>query len=199
MENQGILEKVEYSEWASPIVPVLKPNGEIRICGDFKVTINTQLDVPEHPLPVPDDLLAMLNGGQSFSKIDLSQAYTQVELDEKSREFVVINTHLGLFRYTRLPYGVASAPAIFQSIMDKILQGLDVPCLLDDILIAAENPSENLKLLTKVIQRLEKHGLKARKSKCFFLKDSVEYLGHIIDAKGIRPSKANVRSVLEAK
>lgn len=199
LESQGILEKVEFSDWASPIVPVVKPNGDIRICGDFKVTINPQLDIPEHPLPIPNDLLAMLNGGKTFSKLDLSQAYTQVELDEESKDFVVINTHLGLFRYNRLPYGVSSAPAIFQSIMDKILQGLNVPCLLDDILIATESPSENVDLLTRVIQRLDKHGLKARKSKCFFLKESVEYLGHIIDEAGIRPSQTNVRSVLEAK
>ena len=93
------------------------PDGSVRICCDYKVTINPVLDVPEHPMPTADDLLTQLNGGEKFTKLDLSSSYQQVLLDEESRKYVTINTHLGLFRYTRLPFGVASSPAIFQSSM----------------------------------------------------------------------------------
>ena len=114
LERIGVLEKVEFSDWAMPIMPVLTPDGTARICGDYKVTINrAALDVPEYPMPTAEELFTQLNGGQSFSKLDLSSAYQQVLLDEESRQYVTINTHLGLFRYTRLPFGVAASPANF--------------------------------------------------------------------------------------
>ena len=80
--------------------------------------------VDQYPLPRVEDLMSQLSGGQKFSKIDLSQAYQQVQLDEASRKFVTINTHKGLYQYTRVPFGIASAPALFQKIMDAILQGI---------------------------------------------------------------------------
>lgn len=95
-----IIEPVESSEWATPIVPVVKSNGDIRVCGDYKVTVNPQLIVNMHPIPRITDLLTQLETGKVFSKIDL--AYQQVELDDKSRELTTITTHKGLFRYNRL-------------------------------------------------------------------------------------------------
>jgi len=84
---------VNQSDWAAPIVAAPKSNGRIRICGDFKVTANPFIEVDTHPLPKPEDLFASLSGGQKFTKIDLSQAYQQVILEEDSRKFIVINTH----------------------------------------------------------------------------------------------------------
>ena len=108
LEHLKIIEKVNHSEWAAPVVPVLKPDGNIRLCGDYKITINPVLDIDRHPLPTPEDLFATLAGGQKFSKLDLSHAYQQVLLEEKSRKFVTINTHRGLYHYNRLPFGVAN-------------------------------------------------------------------------------------------
>ena len=118
-----MVKQVEYSEWAVPIVPVPKKNGQFGICGDFKVTIYQALDVDQYPLPKPKDLYESLAGGKTFSKLDSSQAYQQLPLDEESTKFVTVNTHRGLYRYTRLPFGVASAPALFQKLMDTVLQG----------------------------------------------------------------------------
>ena len=87
---------MSHSEWAAPIVPVPKKNGDIRICGDFKVTVNPVLDVHKYPLPTTEGLFASLAGGEKFSKIDLSQAYQQMILEEESRPYVTINTHKGL-------------------------------------------------------------------------------------------------------
>jgi hypothetical protein len=92
----GILERVDTSLWAAPIVPVKKPNGKIRICGDFKVTINPYTLVDQHPIPSVDQLFSRLRNGQQFTKLDLSDAYLQVELDDSSKSLVVINTPLGL-------------------------------------------------------------------------------------------------------
>lgn len=96
---ENILSPVPFSEWATPIVPVAKSDGSIRICGDFKITVNPILLVDKYPLPRIEELFAKLQGGVEFTKIDLSHAYQQVELDDVSKEFTTINTHKGLFRY----------------------------------------------------------------------------------------------------
>ncbi len=139
LENLGVLEKVRYSEWAAPIVPVVKPDKSIRICGDYKVTVNSALEVDQHPLPNPEQLFIELREGEKFTKLDLSRAYQQILLDENSREYVTINTHKGSYRPTRLPFGVASASAIFQSKIEQVLQGIPmVVCRVDDINIRKE-------------------------------------------------------------
>eukprot|EP00118_Oscarella_pearsei_P024180 m.300985 g.300985 ORF g.300985 m.300985 type:complete len:663 (+) comp40804_c0_seq14:1019-3007(+) len=122
--SRGVIEAVNHSEWAAPLVPVPKSDGSVRLCGDYKVTVNPSLNVDAHPLPNPEDLFATLAGGVMFSKLDLANAYQQVLLDDESRKYVTVNTHRGLFQYTRLPFGIASAPAVFQEIMDKVLQGI---------------------------------------------------------------------------
>ncbi|CAC5423249.1 Uncharacterized protein K02A2.6 [Mytilus coruscus] len=112
LEEEGIIIKVSTSEWATPIVPVVKKSGGVRICGDFKVTINQQLQVDQYPLPRIDDIFAPLSGGEKFSKIDLRQAYLQLEMNEESKKYLTLNTHRGLYQYNRMLFGVASAPAI---------------------------------------------------------------------------------------
>ena len=82
-----------------------KGDGALRVCGDYKVTINPALVVNKYPLSRPEKLMAQLAGGQNFSKLDLSQAYEQIELDSDSHKYVTINTHLGLYQYTRVPFG----------------------------------------------------------------------------------------------
>ena len=99
LENDGVIERVSHSDWATPIVVVRKPTGKVRICGDFKVTLNPMLKSDVHPFPLPEELFHKLNQGCKFSKIDLADAYLQIELDEKSKDLVVINTHQGLYRY----------------------------------------------------------------------------------------------------
>ena len=136
LEQLQVITKVNYSEWAAPIVVVPKPDGSVRICGDYKVTINPVLEADHYPLPTLEDLFATVAGAKCFSKLDLSQAYQQVELEEESRKFVTVSTHRGLYQYNRLPFRVASAPAVFQKLMEQTLQGIQgVVCYLDDLLI----------------------------------------------------------------
>ena len=183
LERNGVVERVSHSDWAAPIVPVPKPDGNVRICGDYKVTVNSALDVDRYPLPRPADLMASLTGGQKFSKIDLTSAYQQMALEEESRQYVTINTHRGLYRFTRLPFGIASAPALFQKAMDSILQGVpNTICYIDDILVTGRSDKEHLKNLEEVLSRLRRYGLRLKKNKCAFMQNAVEYLGHRIDA-----------------
>ncbi|XP_021345514.1 uncharacterized protein K02A2.6-like [Mizuhopecten yessoensis] len=198
LEKAGIFEKVESSDWGTPIVPVLKHDGSVRICGDYKVTINSFFDVPEYPLPTSEELFAKLKGGDQFSKLDLTNAYQQVLLDEESRKLVTINTHRGLYRYTRLPLGVAAAPAIFQRTMDHVLQGIEgVGCILDDILITGKSDAEHRHNLDTTLQRLEDFGIRLKKTKCFFMRDEVEYFVFKVNKDGIHPSPWKVEAILK--
>ena len=199
LESVGIIEKVEHSEWAAPVVPVPKGDGKLRLCGDYKVTINPQLMVDKYPLPRPEDLMARLAGGEKFTKLDLSQAYQQVPLDQNYRKYVTINTVKGLYRYTRLPFGIASAPSLFQRIMDTMLQ--DIPntiCYLDDILVTGKSDDDHLRNLEEVLKRLSSSGLRLKKSKCSLMKESVQYLGHRIDAQGVHTTPDKIAAIQRA-
>ena len=134
-----------------------------------------------------------------FSTLDLSHAYNQLMLDDVSRNLVTINTHRGLYRYTRLPFGTASAPAIFQKTMDSILQGMEgVACFLDDILVTGSSEEEHLKNLESVLQSLMKHGVHLKREKCFFMRTSVEYLGFKVDAEGLHATEEKLKAITEA-
>ena len=194
------MEKVTHSDWATPIVVVHKRDGKFRLCGDYKVTVNPALQVDQYPLPKPEDLFATLAGGTKFTKLDLARAYLQLELDENSSVYTTINTHKGMYRYKRLPFGIASAPAMFQKIMDGILEGIPrVICYIDDILITGVSDTEHLETLRKVFQRLEEHGVLLNRSKCRFLAKSVDYLGHRLDAEGIHAMSDKLDAVKNAR
>ena len=195
--KEGTLESVELSDWAAPIVAVLKSDrSSVRICGDFRQTVNPVAKLDRYPIPKVEDLLATLANGKSFTKIDLSQAYQQLPLDESSKQYVVINTQKGLFRYTRLPFGVSSAPGIFQRVIDSLIQDIPgVVAYLDDILITGPSDEAHLASLKEVLLRLEKAGLRAKKEKCEFMVPSVTYLGHKIGTEGIHPLPDKIEAI----
>ena len=161
------------------------------------MTVNPSLDVDQYPLP--EDLFATLANGKTFSELDLSQAYQQMVLEEESARCSTINTHLGLYQYTRLPFGVASAPAMFQRAMDMILQGIDgVICYIDDILVTGTTDNEHLGRLEEVLKRLKEYGLKVKRNKCDFFQAAVEYLGHQVDADGLHTLPNKVEAIVQA-
>ena len=113
MVATSVIKPVCFSEWASPIAPVLKRNGQVRICGDFKQTVNPVLQIDKYPIPKIDNLYSKVSGKRYFTRLDLSVAYLQVPLDEESQKLTMINTHKGLFMYIRLCFGIASSPGVF--------------------------------------------------------------------------------------
>ena len=164
LQADGIIEPVQFAEWAAPIVPVLKPDGTARICGDYKLTVNKAAKLDAYPIPRIEDLFARLAGGKKFTNLDIAHAYQQIPLDEDSRSSVTINTHKGLFRYNCLPFGAHSAPAIFQRAMEGLLR--DIPSTvvyLDDILITGKTEEEHLQNIDEVMTRLEDEGLTLKK------------------------------------
>ena len=143
--------------------------------------------------------MVSVTGGKQFTKLDLRAAYQQMPLDAEAAKLVTINTHQGLYEFTKLPFGVSSAPAIFQRAMDGILQGMShVICYLDDILVTGTTEEEHMRNLEEVLRRLKEHGITLKREKCFFFKDAVQYLGRVIDAKGIHTSRAKLQAVLDA-
>lgn len=156
LEQEGVLSPTKFSVWATPIVPLVKRNGKVRLCGDFKVTLNAALCAEHYPIPGIEDLFASLAGGHRFSKLDLTHAYLQVPVHENSHKYLTITTQKEMFSYNRLPFGITSTPSIFQQVMDQVLQGLpNVHCFLDDILVTGENDEAHLKNLDAVLGRLE--------------------------------------------
>ena len=195
----GELVPVDQSDWATPIVVVTRKDGKLRICTDFKVTINPHLKIPTYPLPTPDEVFAALANGESFMKLDLSRAYKQMKVEAESQGYLTITTHMGLFRYQRLPFGIASAPAIWQKAMSIVLQGCKgVVCYLDDILVTGPTREENVLNLQSVLSRLQKFGLRLNGAKCRFFQTSVEYLGHLVTPSGISPTQERVKGIVEA-
>ena len=184
---------VNFSEWAAPVVPVVKRDGSVRVCGDYKLTVNRAAKVDSYPLPRLEDIFTAVSGGRTFSKLDLVHAYQQLVVDEPSRKYLTVNTHKGLFK--RLPFGVGSAPAIFQRTIEMILQGLPHMCVyIDDILVTGSTEAEHLQNLDCVLSRLKSAGIRLRKQKCAY----VEYLGHQISAQGLKPAAEKVCAIVDA-
>ena len=204
-EADGGLIPTNHSNWASPVVYAIKPGkpqpgNKYRLCGDFKDTLNPQLKSDTYPLPRPEDLFATLEGCSIFSKLDMSDAYMQLELDEESQELCVINTHLGLRKYTRLPFGIACAGSKFQRIMDSILRDLPwVKCYLDDLLIGGRTPREHWERVMEVLRRLQAAGFRLKIEKCFFGLRELLYLGFVISGEGLKPDANKVKAIAELK
>ncbi|KAK3107500.1 hypothetical protein FSP39_015888 [Pinctada imbricata] len=200
LQSEGIIESVPHSQWATPIVPALKKNGNVRVCGDYRVTVNPVIRLEQYPLPKIEDIFASLAGGKKFTKLDLTQAYHHMELDDESQQLLVINTHKGLFKYKRLPYGIASAPALWQGAIDQVLQNIPfTQVILDDIIISGRTEEEHLHNLKLVLDRLQEYGLRVNLQKCEFFQEKVSYCGHEIDEKGLHKSPEKIKALKEAQ
>lgn len=198
LQQLGIITPVSYSEWAAPIVAVNKPNGRVRICADYSTGLNSALEPHQHPLPLPQDIFAKLANKKVFSQIDLSDAYLQVEVEPASRKLLTINTHKGLFEFTRLSPGVKTAPGAFQEIVDNMISGLEATsAYLDDLIVASDSVEEHVKHLECLFSRISEYGFTLKIAKSNFFMGEIKYLGFIIDRQGLRPDPEKVRAISE--
>ncbi len=199
LQKEDIIQPVENSEWAAPIVIVRKADNSIRICGDYKVTIHPYLEMDNYPIPNAQDLFASLAGGRFFTRLDMKQAYMQMRVDASSQWYLTINTAKGLFAYTRMPFGISTAPGIWQRAMDNVLTGMPgVSCYLDDILIVGQSEEQHDERLHQVLERLSQAGLRLKREKCEFKKTRVEYLGYVLDELGLRPAERKLAAIRQA-
>ena len=200
MEEDGVIKRISAAASAAPIVPVAKKNSnEVRVCGDFSVTFNQCADVYTYPIPKIEDLHAALRGCTVFSILDMSRAYHQVPIAADSQKHLVVNRHIGLFAFKRMPFGIHSGPAVFQKVIDTVLAGIPkVICYLDDILVAGVDEADHLHTLDLVFDRLLTAGFRLNQAKCKFQKSSVTYLAHVIDAEGLHPTDDKLSAITDA-
>ncbi|XP_035899704.1 uncharacterized protein K02A2.6-like isoform X1 [Anopheles stephensi] len=197
LEANGVITPVNYADWAAPVVIVRKANGKIRICGDYSTGLNQALQPHEYPLPIPEDIFTKLAHSKIFTTIDLTDAFTQVQVEEKFRPLLTINTHRGLYQYNRLPPGIKIAPAVFQQLIDTMLAGMSKVCgYMDDLIIGGLTQEEHDANVREVLSRIREYGFTIRADKCIFGMKQIRYLGHIIDGNGIRPDPKKIEAIV---
>ncbi|MEW8545684.1 MAG: RNase H-like domain-containing protein, partial [Candidatus Thiodiazotropha sp.] len=196
LEKLGVIEKVEGpTPWVSALVPIPKPNNDVRLCVDMRCA-NKAIQRERFPMPNVEETLEQMNGASVFSKLDLTQAFHQIELEESSRYITTFATNNSLYRYTRLFFGVNSAPETYQRIIQQVIQ--DIPgCknIADDIIIYAANQQEHDKILKMLLARLREKNLTVNKNKCEFNKSELKFMGHTLSSKGLKIDESKVQAV----
>ena len=196
MEKMGVIQRIEEpTEWCAPCIVVPKKNGKIRVCIDF-TRLNKAVKRAYHPLPATDETIATLGKSKYFSKLDANCGYWQLRLDEQSQKLTTFITPFGRYFCKRLPFGISSAPEIFQREMQKALEGLEgVLCQMDDILIHTETVDEHTDKVQEVLERLVKAGITLNEEKCEFFQTRVTFLGHVIDQSGIHADPEKITAI----
>lgn len=185
------------SSWSSPVVPIRKKDGTLRLCIDYR-QLNKVTKPDRYPLPNLVDSVYSLKGNQYFTSLDLVRGYYQMPIHENSRECTAFSTAHAHWQFKRLSFGLKNAPSSFQREMQAVLREFPwskVVIYIDDILIMEETYEKHMQLLGKVLQTLENHGMKIKAEKCEWVKTSVEFLGHIISQTGLKKSPAFVNKV----
>lgn len=199
LEKNGIFEKVNESDWGTPVVPVLKSPTQVRLCADYKVALNQNIINDKYPIPKIEDLYHRLRGGIFFCVLDIHKAYLHLTMSEESALMQTVSTHLGLFKVNKLMFGVKNAPNIWQRFMDtKVVRELEgVACFFDDIIISGITLEETEDRLRIILQRLQNLNLHCGLKKCKFFQKSVTYLGHTIDCEGLHKTMEKVEAILK--
>lgn len=196
LEKLGIIEKSDNpANWISNIVIVEKPGKKVRICLDPK-ELNEALKPVNHPIPTFQEISAKLANKSYFTTLDLKDGYFQIELNEATSELCTFSTPFGSYKYKRLPFGIRTAPEIFQKHNEKNFMDIEgASVYIDDIFIAAENEKEHDEILNKVIERARKLNIKFNKNKVQYKVNTVRFLGHIISQEGISCDPDRVKAI----
>ncbi|GJW75714.1 putative reverse transcriptase domain-containing protein [Tanacetum coccineum] len=185
------------SPWGAPVLFVKKKDGSFRMCIDYR-ELNKLTVKNRYPLPRIDDLFDQLQGSSIYSKIDLRSGYHQLRVREEDIPKTAFRTRYGHYEFQVMPFGLTNAPAVFMDLMNRVCKPyLDkfVIVFIDDILIYSKNKEEHEEHLKLILELLKKERLYAKFSKCEFWIPKVQFLGHVIDRKGIHVDPAKIESV----
>lgn len=194
--QKGFIEASQ-SPFASPILCVRKPNGDIRICVDYrKLNLITRKD--SYPLPRIDELLSRPSKAKIFTKLDIRAAFNRIRMDPDSEEYTTFRTRYGSYKCKVLPFGLTNGPATFMRYMnDVLIDFLDDFCIayLDDILIYSDSEEEHEGHVRKVLARLRRAGLQADIQKSEFHVTRTRYLGYVLTNTGLEVDPGKVEAL----
>ncbi|GJY20253.1 putative reverse transcriptase domain-containing protein [Tanacetum coccineum] len=185
------------SPWGAPVLFVKKKDGSFRMCIDYR-ELNKLTVKNRYPLPRIDDLFDQLQGSSVYSKIDLRSGYHQLRVREEDIPKTAFRTRYGHYEFQVMPFGLTNAPAVFMDLMNRVCKPyLDkfMIVFIDDILIYSKNKQEHEEHLKLILELLKKEELYAKFSKCEFWIPKVQFLGHVIDSKGIHVDPAKIESI----
>ena len=186
------------SPWSSAIVLVRKKDGRLRFCIDLR-KLNNRTVKDAYSLPRIEALLDTFLGSTIFTTLDLKAGYWQVEMAEECKAFTAFTCGpLGFYECETMPFGATNAPATFQRLMHNCLGDLNMTwCVvyLDDIIVFSDNPKDHIVRLEAVFKKLASAGLKLKPYKCFFFKEEIDYLGHLVSGKGVATSPKKIEAV----
>ena len=198
MEALRVIRKAdEPTEWVSSLVVVQKPNGKVRVCLDPR-DLNKAIQREHYPMKTVEEVAAELSDAKVFSVPDATSGFWHMKLDEASTQLLTFNTPFGRYQYLRMPFGINSAPEVFQKKMTQAFEDLSsVKTIADDILIWGKDEDEHNFRLEQVLKRSRKVGLKLNRSKMKIMTTEVPYIGHILTANGLKPDPSKVQAVEE--
>lgn len=198
MLKNDIIE-VSESAWSSPILLVPKPNNKWRFCVDYR-SLNKVTKKDAYPLPYISSILDKLRNAQYITTLDIKSAYWQVPLSTDSKEYTAFTVPgRGLYQFKVMPFGLSNSPATWQRLIDKIITGDLEPyaySYLDDIVLISPTFDLHLQMLEKIFQRLTSAGLTLSKDKCQFCRESIKYLGYVVDRQGLHVDPDKVTAIL---
>ena len=186
------------SPWSSPIVPVKKPDGSLRLCIDFR-RVNAVTQPDPYCMPITEDLIQQVGESAYLSKVDLSKGFYQIPLKETDRDKTAFCMPFGKYRFVRMPFGLMGAPATFQRAMDGVLEGQHdySTVYIDDILVFSASWEEHLVHIAAVLEALRQAGLTAKPSKCHWGVSKLEYLGHVVGEGKVEVPETRVKVLKE--
>ena len=195
MEADGHIAKVtEPTKWVNSIVVVLK-NNKVRICLDHR-ELNRAIRREHYPSPTVEDMVASIPDAKVFSVVDAKAGFFQIKLDYESSLLTTFNSPMRRYRWLRLPFGIKSAPEMYQRIMDTMLENIDgVRAVMDDILVAGRDEKHHDEIMKKLVRRATEWNLRLNIEKCQIKKPSVKYVGHIVSSEGLKVDPEKVRAV----
>ena len=196
MEKLGVIMKATDSTgWVHSLVIAENKNNKIRVSLDPS-DLDRAVMLEHFPMQTIEDVISRMSNAKVFSVLDANHGFLQVKLDKDSNKLATFNTPFGRYNYTRLPFGTASAPKVFQNIMSHLFDDIEgVEVIVDDLVVWGEKTEQHDVRRRQVLDRCRERNLKLNKDKCRFRVSEVSYVGHLLSADGVKPDPLKVEAI----